>query len=62
VYRASDPDLLASLIASACHDLDEGLRGDALRPMRDGRTTAIIALVCNHHLIVVRVGKAAAFW
>jgi hypothetical protein len=55
-YRARDPDLLASLIVSACHDLTEGLRGDASRPARDGKTTAIIALVCNRHLVVANVG------
>ncbi len=42
-YRASNPDFLASLIVSAFHDLEEGLRGDASRPMKDGGTTAIIA-------------------
>ena len=38
-YGARNPDLLASSTASACHDLDEGLRGDASRPTRDGGTT-----------------------
>jgi hypothetical protein len=51
-YHARNLDLLASLIVSACHNLDKGLRGDTLRPMRDGRTMAIIVLVCNCHLIV----------
>ena len=57
-YRSRDPGLLASLIASACYDLDEGLRGDASRPTRDGGTTAIIALVCDRHLIVANVGDS----
>ena len=57
-YRARDPDLLASSIVSACYDLDEGLRGDASRPTRDGGTTAIIALVCDRHLIVANVGDS----
>ena len=57
-YRAHDPDLLASSIVSACYDLDEGLRGDASRPTRDGGTTAIIALVCDRHLIVANVGDS----
>jgi serine/threonine protein phosphatase PrpC len=57
-YRARDPDLLASSIASACYDLDEGLRGDASRPTRDGGTTAIIALVCDRHLIMANVGDS----
>jgi hypothetical protein len=50
--------LLTSLIASACYDLDEGLRGDASRPTRDGGTTAIIALVFDRHLIVANVGDS----
>ncbi len=57
-YCARDPNLLASLIASACHNLDKGLRGDALRLTRDGRTKAIIALVCDRHLIVAKVGES----
>jgi serine/threonine protein phosphatase PrpC len=57
-YRACNSNLLASLIASACHDLDEGLWGDASRPKRDGGTTGIIALVCNCHLIMANVGDS----
>jgi serine/threonine protein phosphatase PrpC len=50
------PNLLASLIMSACNNLDEDLRRDASRLARDGRTTAIFVLVCNRHLIVANVG------
>ncbi len=57
-YCAQDPNLIVSLIALACHNLDKGLRGVALRPMRDGRTMAIIALVCDCHFIVANVGDS----
>ncbi len=57
-YRVRDPDLLPSSILSACYDLDEGLRGDASRPTRDGGTTAIIALVYDRHLVVANVGDS----
>ncbi len=58
VYRVQDPNLLASSIPSTCHDLGKGLRRDASRPTRDSRTMAIIALVCDHHLIVANVGDS----
>ncbi len=51
-YCTHDPGLLASLIALACYNLDEGLRGDASKLTGDGGTMAIIALVCNRHLNV----------
>jgi serine/threonine protein phosphatase PrpC len=57
-YRGRDPDLLSSSIVAACCDLDNDLRGDNSRPTRDGGTTAIIALVCDRHMIVANVGDS----
>jgi serine/threonine protein phosphatase PrpC len=57
-YRERDPDHLASSIVAACHDLDDDLRVDKTKPTGDGGTTAIIALVCDRHVIVANVGDS----
>ena len=49
--------LMATVLADACHALDEALRRDATKP-RDGGTTAVFALVSDDRLFVANVGDS----
>jgi serine/threonine protein phosphatase PrpC/ankyrin repeat protein len=50
-------DMFASALTSTCYELDDDLRNDTTRP-KDGGTTAIMALICNDHIIVANVGDS----
>ena len=50
-------DMFSLALTSSCYELDDQLRKDTTRP-KDGGTTAIIALVCNDHIVVANVGDS----
>ncbi|KAL3771318.1 hypothetical protein ACHAWU_005786 [Discostella pseudostelligera] len=50
--------LLSNIFTQTCHDLDEDLRNDTMKPSTNGGSTGIMALICNRYLYVANVGDS----
>lgn len=60
INSASDScttDTLETIFTESCYDLDDDLKKESSKP-RDGGTTAIVALVSSHKILVANVGDS----